>query len=120
MFCEECGYENEPRAKYCIGCGKKIETKPQQITVVKREFPFQPNPLYIFIGIALIVSLYGLPVFLLQNSPNLLTLSAAVSECNSSMCSWVVPVIFYLGWIFGLALIIFGLFQKKTPEKSTP
>jgi hypothetical protein len=121
MFCEDCGYENETRAKYCIGCGKKIEAKPPQITVVSREFPFQPKPLFIFIGIAIIASLYLLPINheYVSNSVTLtLTTSDFLSACNTGNwnCPSYLNVEFYLLWLIGLGFIIFGIFQKKTQK----
>jgi hypothetical protein len=130
MFCEDCGYENETHAKYCIGCGKKIEPKQPPITVVKnivkREFPFQPNPLIIFIGIAVIVSLYIFPIHHLINYRTGITTTLSTEQmvvaCNApgTVCPFYLGIGFYLLWMLGLGLIIFGIFQKKIPKKISP
>ena len=125
MFCEDCGYENESRAKYCIGCGKKIETKPPQITIIKREFPFQPKPLLIFIGIALIASLYLLPInqFTYKTGETtMVSTNVAVSTCSQPgwYCSPLISLVFYAFWIIGLGIIIYGIFRQRTTKSPEP
>lgn len=126
MFCPQCGTQNEDRAKFCIGCGKTTETKPPaQVTIIKREFPFQPKPFLIFIGIALITSLYIFPVHQLQyfNSQTVtVTTATAVSTCSSLgwTCSPFINIGFCLFWLLGLGLIIYGIFQKKQTRLLNP
>jgi uncharacterized membrane protein YvbJ len=87
MYCPICGAENEGRAKFCIGCGRKIED-PTPIIVkretIKREFPFKPKPLFILIGIILISSLYLLPIHTLNYSgmTTMGTSATLVTECS--------------------------------------
>lgn len=120
-FCPKCGADNEERAKFCIGCGIKIEKTqlpPPTITIVKKEFPFQPKPLFIIAGIIAITIPYLLPIHTLhypdgQNTT--VTTAAAISACSMPgwNCGPYIGIAFYLLWIIGLGLIVFGIFQKK-------
>lgn len=122
MFCQQCGTENEESAKFCIGCGRKIENQPPQpITVVKRESPYQAKPLLIFIGVALIAALYLLPIHrLLYKNGDILTVSTSglVNACSNPgwNCSPVISIGFYVIWVLGLGLIVFGIFYRKKTE----
>jgi hypothetical protein len=126
IFCPKCGTGNEERAKFCIGCGIKIEKTPPPLPTIikqeiKREFPFQPKPLFILIGIILISSLYLLPIHTLNyvyygGKTAMVTSATLVSEC--SQVGWDCPpyigISFYILWIIGVGLIVFGFFQKKS------
>ncbi len=119
MYCPKCGYENEERAKFCIGCGITIEkTPPSPPTVIKKEFPFQPKPLFIILGIIAISSLYLLPIHTLQyptGETAIATTAGAIKTCSTPgwNCGSVIGIAFYVFWILGIALIVFGIFQKK-------
>jgi hypothetical protein len=126
MFCQKCGTENEDRAKFCIGCGEKIESpSPQPVTIIKKEIPLNPKPLLIFIGIALIASLYILPIHTIlykSGATMAVTTSGLVTTCGSPgwNCPPTITIGFYLIWLLGLGLIVYGIFQKKVIIPPTP
>jgi hypothetical protein len=71
-------------------------------------------------GIACIVALYTIPVESIQlniyGPPEPLSIASTVSLCNnpliySSSCSFL-PIVFYLGWIAGVILIVYGIFPE--------
>ncbi|MCX6684065.1 MAG: hypothetical protein NTZ37_04980 [Methanoregula sp.] len=98
---------------------KKIEKNPSSpSTIIKKEFPFQPEPLAILAGIMLILALYLLPIHtLIYNGKKAMTTSATlVSKCSGVGwdCSPYIGIAFYALWILGLVLIIFGIFKKKS------
>lgn len=86
----------------------EIKPTPSQI--------WSPDPYTITIGLCLIASMYLLPIFstgfIVQK---MVSLSEAVQYCSSSLYSCTPSMTwgFYIGWIFSIGLIVFGLFSRK-------
>ncbi len=45
QICSSCGTQNPPTAKYCVGCGEKMENKPSKPIqkTIKTEEPIKPE-----------------------------------------------------------------------------
>lgn len=121
MYCPNCGKEVENQKQFCGNCGANLS---QNSTIIPKTSSqsrsYKPNPTDIGFGVVIIVSLYLLPIIpITQFSNQYMTIAKYVDLCSlplSSLlysCSPLFSYIFYLLWLFGLVLIIKGIFSKN-------
>jgi hypothetical protein len=96
---------------------EKIERDQSSPSTSKKEFPFKPNPIFIIIGIVLILSLYLLPIhtLIIDGNKTNNTTAELVTACSGVgwQCEPFSAIGFYAIWIIGLGLIIFGIFYRN-------
>lgn len=115
MFCQRCGEKNLVDATVCCGCGERMDQ-----TVPEKPVSFHPDPYAIVFGILIVILMYNLPliptkILGLDSIPlTLVEYSAMCSDSPDNLgCFPIVQYLWYGGLIFGICLIVWGLFQRN-------
>jgi hypothetical protein len=102
MFCPECGMEIQVYDRSCPKCGKNVKGYTENISK-----KYHPSGLSIFIGIAIILGIYVIPLF------GDTTLAGAQNYCFIASCSILIIELFYCSWLIGIGLIIYGALRRE-------
>lgn len=117
MFCPKCGKENPDTNQFCVGCGVNLTYSSIPPPPQSQKYRSSPDVFGIFFGLAILFSMYMLPI--VPKGKYSVTLADLAYMCSNPLsqamygCSETGSVyVLYGGWIVALFFIIAGLFHK--------